>query len=67
MDEWWAEINNDILGCLSGHGPITAAELGRKLGLSEGAIDCIMRPPRRPGILSRRWKEIDHVLAKADR
>ena len=35
-DDFWADLNRDILACLS-KGPVSPVEIGRRLGISEGA------------------------------
>lgn len=37
MDDWWREIDGELLAALKG-GPMTPAELGLRLGMSERAI-----------------------------
>jgi DNA-binding Lrp family transcriptional regulator len=34
-EDWWATVDADTLRCLSEHGPMSPAELGKHLGLSE--------------------------------
>jgi hypothetical protein len=36
VDDYWADLNRDILDCLA-MGPISPGEIGRRLGISEGA------------------------------
>jgi predicted transcriptional regulator len=36
VDDYWADLNRDILNCLA-MGPISPGEIGRRLGISEGA------------------------------
>jgi hypothetical protein len=36
VEDFWADLNRDILNCLS-MGPISPGEIGRRLGISEGA------------------------------
>lgn len=36
VDDFWADLNRDILNCLA-MGPISPGEIGRRLGISEGA------------------------------
>ena len=36
MIEWWPEIERGILECLGSGGPMSPAELGRRVGISEG-------------------------------
>jgi DNA-binding Lrp family transcriptional regulator len=32
---WWEAVDRDTLRCLSEHGPMSPAELGKQLGISE--------------------------------
>lgn len=34
---WWDGLDAEILGCLAERGPLAPAEVGRRLGISEGA------------------------------
>lgn len=36
VEDYWADLNRDILNCLA-MGPISPREIGRRLGISEGA------------------------------
>jgi hypothetical protein len=36
VDDFWADLNRDILNCLA-MGPVSPGEIGRRLGISEGA------------------------------
>lgn len=36
VDDFWAELNREILNCLA-MGPLSPGEIGRRLGISEGA------------------------------
>lgn len=38
MESWWTELDDAILACLAEEGPLAPAEIGRRLGLSEGAV-----------------------------
>ena|SRR2546425_4589797 len=42
MEEWWTQIDDDVLGSLALHGPMTPDDLGRRLGLSEGATASLL-------------------------
>ena len=42
MDDWWTEIDDDIVACLKENGATAPAELGRRLGLSEGAATSLL-------------------------
>ena len=35
-EDFWADLNRDILNCLA-TGPVSPGEIGRRLGISEGA------------------------------
>jgi DNA-binding Lrp family transcriptional regulator len=42
MDTWWSEIDDEILALLTANGPMTPADLARKLGMSAEAVcSCI--------------------------
>jgi hypothetical protein len=36
VEDFWADLNRDILNCLA-MGPVSPSEIGRRLGISEGA------------------------------
>jgi hypothetical protein len=36
VEDYWADLNRDILDCLA-KGPVSPGEIGRRLGISEGA------------------------------
>jgi predicted transcriptional regulator len=36
VEDYWADLNRDILNCLA-KGPVSPSEIGRRLGISEGA------------------------------
>jgi hypothetical protein len=42
MNEWWTEIEDDILSGLAGNGAMTPAELGSKIGMSEAATVSVL-------------------------
>lgn len=42
MEDWWAELDGAILGCLAGRGPIALAEIAGKLGVSELAANSLL-------------------------
>jgi hypothetical protein len=39
MSDWWSEIDDDILKCLGSEHVLSPADIGRRLGLSEGAVN----------------------------
>jgi predicted ArsR family transcriptional regulator len=42
MDTWWSEIDDEIMALLTANGPMTPADLARKLGISAAAVcSCI--------------------------
>jgi predicted ArsR family transcriptional regulator len=41
MDDWWDEIDREVLEALK-HGPATPAEIGRRLGMSEHAAASLL-------------------------
>lgn len=38
MESWWSDLDEAILGWLADEGPLAPAEIGCRLGLSEGAV-----------------------------
>jgi hypothetical protein len=42
MDGWWSEIDQAVRDCLARRGPMTPAELGRYLALSESAVASVL-------------------------
>jgi hypothetical protein len=34
-DDWWGDVDGEMVRCLSENGPMTLAELGGRLGISE--------------------------------
>jgi hypothetical protein len=42
MDGWWTEIDDQVRICLEREGAMAPAELGRQLGLSEGAVTSVL-------------------------
>ena len=42
MDEWWNDIDSEVLECLRNGGPMSPAEVGRRLGFSEAAAASIV-------------------------
>jgi hypothetical protein len=42
MDGWWTEIDDQVRTCLEREGAMAPAELGRQLGLSEGAVTSVL-------------------------
>lgn len=42
MEDWWSEIDDDVLRALAGNGAMAPAELARRLGISEGATASLL-------------------------
>ena len=38
MDDWWGDLDNALLECVAETGSVSAAEAGRRLGVSEEAV-----------------------------
>jgi hypothetical protein len=37
-EDWWTDIDGEILSCLAKHDTMTPAEIGSALGISEGEV-----------------------------
>ncbi len=48
-ENWWADIDGEILDCLREHGSATVNELSEELGLSEGAATAFLAMLAREG------------------
>ena len=48
-DNWWGDIDGEILDCLREHGSVTVKELSQELGLSEGAATAFLAMLAREG------------------
>ena len=44
MDSCWTALDDAIIGCLPGDGPLGPAELGRLLGISDEAAASLVSP-----------------------
>jgi hypothetical protein len=42
MDDWWSEIDCDVLRTLEGGGAVAPADVGQRLGLSEDAATSLL-------------------------
>jgi len=42
MDDWWGDLEREILESLEGHGPVAPAQIGRRLGISEDAAASLL-------------------------
>jgi DNA-binding MarR family transcriptional regulator len=53
MHEWWGEIDEQVLTCLSRSGPMSPNELGKRLGVSEStavSLICLLAQDGRVAI-----------------
>ena len=41
VDDFWGDFHRDILNCLA-MGPVSPGEIGRRLGISEGAATSVL-------------------------
>jgi len=48
-DNWWGDIDGEILDCLREHGSATVKELSEELGVSEGAVTAFLAMLAREG------------------
>lgn len=49
MDEWWEDLEREIVTCLQTAGAMAPAELGRRLGLPPGAAVSLLSILAREG------------------
>jgi Winged helix-turn-helix DNA-binding len=48
-EDWWGTVDADTLRCLSENGPMTPAELGKRLGISEDGATSLVSHLAREG------------------
>ena len=48
VDRWW-DVDDELLRCLTEHGPMTPDELGKRLGMSETAAVSVVAHLAREG------------------
>jgi len=48
-ENWWGDIDGEILDCLKEHGSATVKEISEELGLSEGAATAFLAMLAREG------------------
>jgi hypothetical protein len=41
-DDWWTDLDHTVLDCLARHGPMSAADVGRRLGMNERAATSVV-------------------------
>ncbi len=49
MNEFWDEIDDELLACLAARGSMTPAEIGRRMALSEDAVVSLLAMLAREG------------------
>jgi uncharacterized membrane protein len=48
-EQWWTELDDAVLACIRQPGGMSAAELGRRLGMSEAAASSVLGMLAREG------------------
>jgi DNA-binding Lrp family transcriptional regulator len=48
-EDWWGTVDADTLRCLSENGPMSPAELGKRLGISEDGVTSLVSLLAREG------------------
>ena len=49
MDDWWKDMEEDVLRCLEGRGSVQPVEIAGKLGMSEAAATSLLTILAREG------------------
>ncbi len=49
MDDWWTDIDDAVMECLRGEGPMAPDELGRRLAMSEAGAASLVSALAREG------------------
>jgi hypothetical protein len=49
MDEWWKDVEDDVLRCFDGRGAIPPAEIAARLGVSEASATSLLAIMAREG------------------
>ena len=49
MEDWWDDLESEILATLRSDGPVEPAQLGRRLGISEDAAASLVSMLAREG------------------
>jgi len=49
MEQWWSELDDAVLACLSAPGGMSPEEIGRRLGMSEAAAVSVLGMLAREG------------------
>ena len=48
-EDWWADLDGEVLHCLCAEGPMAPAEIGRRLGMSAAAAASLLSMLAREG------------------
>ena len=48
-DEWWKDLEDDVMRCLEGRGAVPPDEIASKLGMSEAAAASLLAIMAREG------------------
>ncbi len=57
MENWWSEVENDLLQCLRGNGAMPPDEIARHVGLSEASTVSLLAMMAREGKIHIRLVE----------
>ena len=41
-DDWWGDIESEVLGCLAAGTPVRPGDVAKKLGMSESAVTSLL-------------------------
>jgi len=67
MDDWWGDLDNALLDCLAESGGLSAAEAGRRIGVSEDAVASLAAMLAREGRLRIALIEgVEHGRGRVD-
>lgn len=61
IENWWNEVDKTILECLRRAGPLSPAELGRRLGMSEREATAFLSTLIREGKVRMPLVELDEA------
>lgn len=68
MDDWWSEIDDAVLTCLSERGGSGADDIGRRLGMSTQAVMSILGMLAQEGrVYIARAEAVEGVAVLAER
>jgi hypothetical protein len=61
MENWWSDVDDAVVECLETCGPLTPAEIGRRLALPESAVISLA------GMLAREGRVQIRILSAPSR